>query len=238
MDEDHYTALDGGILTGSIHKSVAEEVTRFEEHVGDAWTRDFTVLADGIRGMCPDWTDHRETLLDNSELVQLMLSNKHYKKIGGLAGEIQEALRHLKVLHADDRGRVVSKEIADQAKNAATFGIETVAYTYMAHHLLAVFPSILDLQTMATRVAEVKYQIEHSHKVKLTGQMQKWCDEYVEGSRKAAGSAEHVLYSVPAPSVPAVEIPEAAVEDQATSETTGSSKRRRLSDHLGKRRQR
>ena len=66
-------------MTGSIHKSVAEEITRLEETIGDAWTKGLTLLMDGIVRMCPDWVDHSSYLLEKlekPELVQLVLLEK------------------------------------------------------------------------------------------------------------------------------------------------------------------
>ena len=225
---DHHKTLDGGILTGSIDKSVAEEVARLEQAIADAWTNGLMLLTQGIKQMCPSWQNHRDTLLDHEEVVQKLLTNKDYKKIGGLAGEITEALTLLKGLHADNRGRVVSKDVAKAAKEAMTLGIETVAFTYMCHHLKTVFPSITDLDSMATRVADVKYNIEHNHKVKLTDQMQRWCDEFCEGKRKGTSDVP-ALYQVPAPAVPAVTISDAA---PPTAGSATPSKRRRMSDAI------
>ena len=222
---DHHKCFDGGILTGGIDKSVAEEVARLEETMGDAWTNGLMLLTTGIKQMCPAWQGVRDTLLDHAEVVQQLLTNRDYKKIGGLAGEITEALTLLKGLHADHRGRVVSKDVAQEAKDAMTFGIETVAFTYMCHHLTTVFPTITDLDSMATRVADVKYNIEHNHKVKLTDQMQRWCEEFCEGTRKGT-SEEPVLYQVPAPAVPADTMP------NAITPAAPASKRRRMSDRL------
>ena len=54
-----------------------------------------------------------------------MLENKHYKKIGSLAGTVSENLKLMKHLHSDNCGRLpgFSSEFCKRGKDIASFGI-------------------------------------------------------------------------------------------------------------------
>ena len=90
-------------------------------------------------------------------------------------------------------------------------GVETVAYTYLIHHITAAFPKIACSNTMATRVAEVKCNAERNHEVPFPAQMTLWCEHFVDSTRQGPGTAASPSvcssYNVAAPSVPALSVP-------------------------------
>ena len=165
MIRQHYTGFDGIIDPGAMHQSVEAETDRIQAVMASRWMSDLQTLESGIRRMCPQWQDQKEVLLDCPEMCAELMKNKHYRKIGGLSGEIGRAVKFLKCLHADGGPRLegFTREKIASFKSTANFGVETVAYTYMVYHLYTVFPKIGCSETMTTRVAEVTYNIETRH---------------------------------------------------------------------------
>lgn len=110
----------------------------------------------------------------------------------------------------------------------------------MIYHVKTIFPKITCLETMAARVAEVKYNVESNHEVPLTEQMKKWLDEFCDGTRKASVESTSAFpsYSVPAPSVAPAARAEGAADAEGAAGAAGAAraegaappKRRRLSE--------
>ena len=121
----HFAGLDGSFDAGFIHKSVVEEAKRIEGMVAEKWMADLDTLTKGIISMCPDWYGQKETLLSNEDLCQELISNRHYKKIGGMAGEITASTKLLKSLYKDGAGRLegLDAEATKSAKDVSSFGI-------------------------------------------------------------------------------------------------------------------
>ena len=113
-----------------------------------------------------------------------------------------------------------------------------MAYTYLIYHIKTVFPKITCLETMATRVAEVKYNVEHNHEVPLTDQMKKCLEEFCNGTRKSTveeSTSAFPQYSVPAPTAAPAEgrapaAPAAAAAGASAEGAAPVAKRRRLAD--------
>ena len=86
---------------------------------------------------------------------------------------------------------------------------------------------------MATRIAEVRYNVENNHQVALTAQMQSWLDDFLNGERKAspkASTTAFTAYSVPAPTVEPASRKQPSSDKQRPEVAPGPRKMQRLSD--------
>ena len=61
--------------------------------------------------------------------------------------------------------------------------------------MFSVFPSITCSETMATRIAEARYNVENNHQVALTAQVQSWPGDFLNGDRNASPNASTTAFT-------------------------------------------
>ena len=214
---------------------------------GQRWQGDIAILTASIKEACPQWKDNKEDLFSHPEIVKAMTDNveKHYPKIGPFCKELRRQLKLLRSLHSDSLGALLPKELLEEAANTITFGVETVAFTYIAWHVLYDLRGIENDAMRTSKITAIKKRVTEEHKVQLTSQMASILDSFAEGSFELEGlslpsvSEEAVKNSVlkePARDPPGEQAGEAdeakMTEAKKTEAPSQPPKRASLSDRL------
>ena len=108
---------------------------------------------DELENMCPEWPLFKETLMANEDMVSLMVTNPHYGKIGDAAASLKELYKRVQAMQRDGLGSIVDIPLLTSARQAVTFGLETVGFTYFLFQMIFRIAK-LESQAVATMARE------------------------------------------------------------------------------------
>ena len=232
----HCKALDDWCVANDVHQELVAAADVLQEGYAATWQASMRSVAEALQTCCPIWQHARDTLLSNKDLIEQLCSNvpKHYSQIGPLASQLREQVKLAKAVHLDGRGQVFSKtsdvgsDFLKDMGDVISFGVGTIAYTYMVCRIMDDLVPERNLQKCSTKIDEMKTKLCVHHKVKLTDQMAHVLDELAVGARPTC-------LAVAAPQEESQPFGAAALasdiaEQDRHSEGDVAPKRRRLSD--------
>jgi hypothetical protein len=147
-DRFHYEGLDPPFMDYQIlSDSLCANGDRLMNAFRVSWTHDLQQLEDGMNAACPDWEAGKENLLREPGIIKLLCDNvgTHYSSIGPLANELREQLKLVRALQSDTHGFILEPTFLARLTKLPSFGVETVAYTFVAWQIVNEFPQIESL---------------------------------------------------------------------------------------------
>ena len=140
----------------SLIASQIKETHRVEAGLRDIWTADLERKMRALRKLCPAWEAHKETLLDNRELISafMQMPEKVFHSIGPLAQDIRTTVAVVK------KSNLVRASTLSEAESTAAFGTTTVAFKFVIHHCEELFPKIESPQLARPAVDRLRKQLD------------------------------------------------------------------------------
>ena len=185
----HVQLLDNMLDAPTCVTSTSAESNRIQSWFGCSWASDLSAITTAIRDMCPEWEPYEENLLKRKDIVDQLVDNPYYTKIGPLANEGQRQIKLIKQMHRDNKGSLVDVGLAKSASEAVEFGKKTVAYTFVCFHTTREWIKIQNKAVAKNSVVDLRAALKPS-KVTLTSQMEKVLEMWANGEmidRKSDG---------------------------------------------------
>lgn len=186
----HPSDLDGICNDERIAKCLRQDTREVLGKFAARWAADIKKLVGALQQACPQWSSFRETLLDNTSMVEEMCSNPRYGQIGPLQQQLNRLVRFIKHVHADRRGALVDAELMKTAKDTADFGVETVAFTFFLYKVTRSWKDIVNVAVASKAVETLRKELAPSGIV-LTAQMESHLQAWARGDflKQAEGDA-------------------------------------------------
>eukprot|EP00928_Gymnodinium_smaydae_P003703 TRINITY_DN11309_c0_g3_i1.p1 TRINITY_DN11309_c0_g3~~TRINITY_DN11309_c0_g3_i1.p1 ORF type:complete len:317 (-),score=35.73 TRINITY_DN11309_c0_g3_i1:126-1076(-) len=152
----HVSTLDGLIIGDAFHSELLRQSRRHLKECIETWIGDVTKVRDLLHSFIPCEYPTDSSLFDKPDVMNKLVSNEHYSKLGQTNRLLKEMLDNLKLLNIKNRDPVVPLEFIESFNTCVNVINELVVLTFCLYLKLEVLPPISDKKMREAEVQKTK----------------------------------------------------------------------------------